>query len=697
MKQSDMTDNSVVLPIGMESKIHVRIFPANSIRFTKQPETLNPTPEERKTVIKPMTFQFETINYPPETEFRFLWSVNREGKNPYTIPNREKVTITTIREWTEQEGKKQCALREFTINCDFVTLGLFGKGKLLLEIVPDYQYGERPIAEFPFDYPFDLSFIIPGRKAPLIGTEVTLHPECSDLYEACKLRLEISECPNKVGKGKQREANSLRKNWEPGQLNRTKTWNIGCETCDSIIQQITWPEQGETTFFLYEYKVTVISPDRERNHLLQNWTPLEYKTEKERAETKRLEVEKPRLRKFSLEIEEITKPKEPFEKDENALIPPHRDPKWKTFRFLPTIQVEGINPALSLPMLIDYRYLSKRGMKVRGNRSTPIRDPFPFYLEGSANPIHELSLAVEDEVEESRFLVALSFPNWLFTDEKQKPFENVLGYWNEQWIPWGEMIDDPETLQLRATVQSLAMGVALQTSAEETANQRAEAAKDISDISWKNEEGETIYNANVDDPVKLTAKFKKLKEGTPLQVTIYEQDETGNNDFIKNFETTVQNGAMELDWNVIYTEDLDDTESDRETEQKGYTLPEYLFIIRQEEQKIEVESDLLEINGWIKMLLQHEETEECFKNVGYALLYPDGTEETGVSDAEGYIFVKEKWIGNYKADTIDPINSDIELPDDIKLPDDIDLSDDDIDLLFDEDCNQLVDTTEDEE
>ncbi|MCI6912458.1 MAG: hypothetical protein MR771_04760 [Treponema succinifaciens] len=51
----------------------------------------------------------------------------------------------------------------------------------------------------------------------------------------------------------------------------------------------------------------------------------------------------------------------------------------------------------------------------------------------------------------------------------------------------------------------------------------------------------------------------------------------GNDDFVTELSAAIQDGKIRCKWKVVYTEDNDDTDSQKEIQEKGYTLPEYAF------------------------------------------------------------------------------------------------------------------------
>lgn len=116
-----------------------------------------------------------------------------------------------------------------------------------------------------------------------------------------------------------------------------------------------------------------------------------------------------------------------------------------------------------------------------------------------------------------------------------------------------------------------------QNNAEETNNTEKNPA--ISNPHWEDADGKTITKALVGDEVYLCADVTDIDDGATTTIKIIEKDDDGNNDDIDSVSGKVQDGKIKVKWKVKYTEDNDDTESQKEMEEKGYTLPEYAFTV----------------------------------------------------------------------------------------------------------------------
>lgn len=183
----------------------------------------------------------------------------------------------------------------------------------------------------------------------------------------------------------------------------------------------------------------------------------------------------------------------------------------------------------------------------------------------------------------------------------------------------------------------------------------------ITNLQWKNSEGQVINEALVDDMVKMTADVTDIGENQAVKISIYEKDEgqgqgqdqeqeqgqnenqTGEeqDDFIKSVTGKVKNKKIEFSWKVEYHEDTDDEESEQEQQDKGYTLPEYVFVIEYESEDITTEkSPLLQVKDWREVQLL-DEAGEPMANEKYTLYDINDNEiDSGSLDGEGFIRIE---------------------------------------------------------
>jgi len=76
-------------------------------------------------------------------------------------------------------------------------------------------------------------------------------------------------------------------------------------------------------------------------------------------------------------------------------------------------------------------------------------------------------------------------------------------------------------------------------------------------------------------------------------------DDERNDEEVETPNAKVQDGKILYKRKVIYMEDNDDTESQQEKNEKGFTLPEYAFTVECDGVESE-ESGKLDVMGWIK-------------------------------------------------------------------------------------------------
>ena len=130
------------------------------------------------------------------------------------------------------------------------------------------------------------------------------------------------------------------------------------------------------------------------------------------------------------------------------------------------------------------------------------------------------------------------------------------------------------------------------------------------------------------------------------KIKVIEKDDDGNDDFVTEMSAAVQDGKIRRKWKVVYTEDNDDTDSQKEMEEKGYTLPEYAFTVECDGVESE-ESGQLDVRGWIKFQLKETESDRIFSNVPVRILKEDGTIIKCKSDENGYVYLKDLLFGKY--------------------------------------------------
>ena len=168
----------------------------------------------------------------------------------------------------------------------------------------------------------------------------------------------------------------------------------------------------------------------------------------------------------------------------------------------------------------------------------------------------------------------------------------------------------------------------------------------VSNPHWEDENGKAITKALVGDEVYLCADVTNIADGATAKIKVIEKDDDGNDDFVAELSTSVQEGKIRCDWKVIYTEDTDDTDSQKEIEEKGYTLPEYAFTVECDGVESE-ESGQLDVMGWIKTQFNDKKTGKPLANRKYNIYLFDGSIINGTTDNEGYIDLKDLKFGKY--------------------------------------------------
>lgn len=132
------------------------------------------------------------------------------------------------------------------------------------------------------------------------------------------------------------------------------------------------------------------------------------------------------------------------------------------------------------------------------------------------------------------------------------------------------------------------------------------------------------------DTVKLSADVEGYEDGTKAHFEIWEKDLDGTDDFIIKIEKAVQGKKVEAEWTYEYREDTDDvTEED---EQRGYSAPEYYFVVKVGNDK--GRSGLLLFQDWIEIELKDMDGKPM-ANEEYVLYFSNGETRKGKLDANG--------------------------------------------------------------
>ena len=144
----------------------------------------------------------------------------------------------------------------------------------------------------------------------------------------------------------------------------------------------------------------------------------------------------------------------------------------------------------------------------------------------------------------------------------------------------------------------------------------------------------------------ICAETSGISDGTSVKIKIVEKDDDGNDDDVATISGTVKGGKIECKWKVIYTADDDDSNSQKEKEEKGYTLPEYAFIVECDG-IVSEESGKLDVMGWIRTQFKNKRTGEIMANRGYVIYLIDGSRINGKTDENGFVNLKNLKKGDY--------------------------------------------------
>ena len=174
----------------------------------------------------------------------------------------------------------------------------------------------------------------------------------------------------------------------------------------------------------------------------------------------------------------------------------------------------------------------------------------------------------------------------------------------------------------------------------------AEKNPAISNPRWEDTKGQAITKALVGDEVYLCADVTDIAEGATATIKIVEKDADGTDDEVATLSAVVSGDRIKCKWQVQYTADEDDANSQQELKEKGYTLPEYAFVVECAG-VTSGESGVLEVRGWIRTQFKDKRTGNPIRNCKYTVYLLDGRKLEGFTDKEGFVELQRLEKGSY--------------------------------------------------
>ena len=201
----------------------------------------------------------------------------------------------------------------------------------------------------------------------------------------------------------------------------------------------------------------------------------------------------------------------------------------------------------------------------------------------------------------------------------------------------------------RAVAEQQAKASSQGVDATNSSNQEArenEKNPAISNPHWEDTEGQAITKALVGDEVYLCADITDIAEGVTATIKIVEKDADSKDDPVTPLSAVVSGGRVKCRWQVKYTADEDDADSQKELAEKGYTLPEYAFVVECGG-ATSGESGVLEVRGWIKVKYV-DKSGNPLANKNYVVyLLDEKTCISGTTDENGFVQEDELKQGRY--------------------------------------------------
>jgi hypothetical protein len=146
------------------------------------------------------------------------------------------------------------------------------------------------------------------------------------------------------------------------------------------------------------------------------------------------------------------------------------------------------------------------------------------------------------------------------------------------------------------------------------------------------------------DVVTLSTELENVRDNTEAILTVYKYDSDGAHDHIIEFSVTVNDGKVSIDWEYEYHEDTDEIPTEEEMKKYGrkYNPPEYFFTIKLRGFGFgkDQQSGLLKFKDWMSIVLV-DEGGTPLADEEYILYLPDGTEQRGKLDTNGFAQIED--------------------------------------------------------
>ena len=210
---------------------------------------------------------------------------------------------------------------------------------------------------------------------------------------------------------------------------------------------------------------------------------------------------------------------------------------------------------------------------------------------------------------------------------------------------------DSEMMRERASRAVAEQQAKASSQGDDSTNSSREEAREneknpaISNPRWEDTKGQAITKALVGDEVYLCADITDIAEGVTATIKIVEKDTDGKDDNVATLSAGVSGGRIKCRWQVKYTTDEDDVDSQKELAEKGYTLPEYAFVVECGG-ATSGESGVLEV--YADFIAKISMNGKLLRNYPYILKLADGSCRKGQTNSEGYITENELPVGKVK-------------------------------------------------
>ncbi|MET0403735.1 MAG: hypothetical protein ABW123_15095 [Cystobacter sp.] len=374
----------------MTTKLELRLTPGSEsvLRLIAVPPTelsLKLVGSRREGRTCTLTLRGTHKNLPPDTVCNVLFKT--------TSPHADSREHTVVGVPMRMEGTA-CTVE---VEVDTFEAGLFGQGRSVLTVVPDFPLAQGCTVSNPFEFNHPLRIDgLPLEPAPLFGQRLTLEPTRDPLFRGSKLVLSVfhSNALKQGEKPKMAPETQRFATFDWGARDDVMHWRLGCAESDGTLLLLESKPRDDTT---YDLRLELLQETEDEEHRYLVW-------EKPRA----IGFKRPVLSGFELGDLSVR------------------------------LQVQGIAPGFALPLELSIWRWTSQDREDHSAIPAMYRLRSPVFVEVPSSTFSWSLLFPGLNVERKNLFALLRIPKTLSGTEEYVPLSAVFDYDASHFLPFDD-------------------------------------------------------------------------------------------------------------------------------------------------------------------------------------------------------------------------------------------------------------------